>query len=228
MWRGHHPRASIARPEDLVPQRAPLPQPDPRWLGLVTGPSGKRLRRVKLSPHCGAVRILSRRVSHDARSPRPRPPPLSQHGRRRHPHALGRRRKAGPVPRREPAFDHPRRAIGRRLDPIGRRLGAGRPAGARPLRRGDERHVRRRAALRVRRCPAGERFHREGPARRPAVRTGHLLPRAHRGSRRRQRAGGADDRPLPHGARGPARRQRSSGPAIPPARAGASTRAAAA
>ena len=109
-----------------------------------------------------------------------------------------------------------------------RGLGARRPARAHAGRDLHHRQLPRHPPRRVRRRAAGERFHRQGAARRPAVRPGHLLPhplcrtfRRRRSSASRWSAASAPRRAT--GARSP-----SSGRATPPARAGASTRRAAA
>ena len=65
-----------------------------------------------------------------------------------------------------------------------RGLGAGRPAGAHAGRgRRPPTASRTIRARRFRRCAAGKRFHRQGAARGPAGRPGHLLPRPLPGSR---------------------------------------------
>ena len=179
----------------------PYHQPDPRWLGLVTGLSGKRLRRVKLSPMVGPS------ASRAGGFPMTRAPLV-----------LNRRRflsRAAPASSRSRASsqgrpargDHPRRAIGRRPT---RRASSGRGSTGRRASHfdvatsdtfGDVRHsvfvdalpesdFTAKALLDG--LPSGQDiFYR--------VRVEDLADV--------NATARADHRPLPHGARGPARRR---------------------
>ena len=143
------------------------------------------------------------------------------HGGRRH-------RQAVSQPRRRPPAHHPRRPVRRRLGRFRRGLGARRPPGAHAGRDRDHRQLQDHPRAVLRRCAAGERFHRQGADRRPAGRPGHLLPHPLPGPavaddrRRADRSAASAPR------RATGARSRSSGRATPPARAGASTRRAAA
>ena len=80
-------------------------------------------------------------------------------------------------PRRRPAGGHARRAVRRRVGGFRHGLGARRPAVADAGRGVDHRQLHDDPRRRFRRCAAGERFHRQGAAGKPAAGAGHLLPR---------------------------------------------------
>ena len=81
-------------------------------------------------------------------------------------------------PRRGSSADHLRHSIRRRLGRLRGDLGARRPAGADAGRVFDRREFQDHHPLGLRRCVAGQRFHLEGAARRPAGGAGHFLSRA--------------------------------------------------
>ena len=133
------------------------------------------------------------------------PPPLPRSLRLgcRSDHA-GRHRQALHQPRQRPAADHPWRAVRRCRHGQRRDLGAHRPAGPHAGRDRHHRQLPRRAPGRVRRRAAGERLHRQGAARGPAGRAGHLLPHRFQDHSSPTILERADGRPLPHRAGRPA------------------------
>ena len=112
-------------------------------------------------------------------------------------HRNRRHRAAVAELRAGPGADHPRRAIGRRVDRFRRGLGARRPSLADAGRGRDHRQLPRHQERGVRRCAAGNRFHRQGADRRPAAGPGHLLSHQLPGSVLGRVRRGAD-RALPH------------------------------
>ncbi len=149
--------------------------------------------------------------------------------RRRRPRRAGLRpRTPRPEPRRRPAGPHPRPPVGRCRHRLGGGLGPLRPARPGDHRVGDHRELLRHPRRRLRRRAARDRRHREGGADRAAAGTGRVLPgpprrtSPRRRSSDRRRSGGSAPR------RRTGARSRSAGRATRPARAGASTRPAAA
>ena len=86
-----------------------------------------------------------------------------------------RHREACSQPRRRPAPHHPRRPVRRRLDRCRDCVGACGQAVAHAGRGRDHRQLQECSRRRLRRCAAGDRFHRQGADRGSAGRAGYVL-----------------------------------------------------
>jgi hypothetical protein len=112
-------------------------------------------------------------------------------GRRRH-------RQARAEPRRRSTGHHSWRPVRRRLRRLWNCVGACGQSVAHVGRSGDQRELQKYSQRRCRRRPAGDRFHRQGIARRSAGRTGRVLSHSLPGSFVSERARFAAGRAFSH------------------------------